>query len=368
MASGAGPALFGTRATPMQLLSPADAAGRVTAALKSAADATGAGFDYLMRTAQRESSLNPSAKAPTSSARGLFQFIDQTWLQVLKEDGPQLGLAAEAADVTRSASGRYEVADPARKAQILALREDPTASALLAGAFTRRNAATLQSALGRAPTEGELYAAHFLGARGAVDLVQRAEATPNASAAAAFPAQASANRAIFYERGQPRSLGEVYARLTAGSGATVAQIKAPAALALQETAVDDTPLAYNGGVEDDGRAFHSLFKTGRRTPVSSYVSQAWSSFAASPDDAHPLRRVAAPAGVAVAVTTPVSAQAYAAEPSAAATQTAPVAPVRRRAAGTAVPAAVAGAPLDLATFRKADPAAAMATRRTGGRS
>ncbi|MDR6285668.1 hypothetical protein HNR47_001669 [Methylopila jiangsuensis] len=351
----------------MQLLSPADAAGRVTAALKSAADATGAGFDYLMRTAQRESSLNPSAKAPTSSARGLFQFIDQTWLQVLKEDGPQLGLAAEAADVTRSASGRYDVADPARKAQILALRDDPAASALLAGAFTRRNAATLQGALGRAPTEGELYAAHFLGARGAVDLVQRAEATPNASAAAAFPAQASANRAIFYERGQPRSLGEVYARLTAGGGATAAQMKAPAALALQEAAADDAPLAYNGGVEDDGRAFHSLFKTGRRTPVSSYVSQAWSSFAASGEDAHPLRRVAAPAGV-VAVTTPVTAQAYAAEPSAAAAHAQTTAPVRRRAAKTAIPAAAAGAPLDLTTFRKADPATAMATRRTGGRS
>ncbi|MFD1333799.1 lytic transglycosylase domain-containing protein, partial [Methylopila musalis] len=307
----------------MQLMSPADAASRVTSALKTAADATGAGFDYLMRTAQRESSLNPTAKAPTSSARGLFQFIDQTWLQVLKEDGAQLGLGAAAAEVTRSASGRYEVADPARKAEILALRDDPTASALLAGAFTRRNAETLQSALGRAPTEGELYAAHFLGARGAVDLIQRAEATPNASAAAAFPSQASANRAIFYERGQARSLGEVYARLTAG-GSAVAQTKASSTIALQEAAADETPLAFNGGVEDDGRAFHSLFKTGRRTPVSAYVSQAWSSFAASAEDAHPLRRVAAPAGTTVA--TPVTARAYAAEDtSAAATVSAPAA-------------------------------------------
>ncbi|HEY0292744.1 MAG TPA: hypothetical protein VGC51_10475 [Hansschlegelia sp.] len=114
----------------MQLISPADAAGRVSAALSLAAHATGASFEYLLRTAKRQSSLNAAAQAPTSPARGLFQFIGQTGLQVLKEEGPSLGFADEAADVSRTASGKYAVADPRRLAELLALRDDPTASDL----------------------------------------------------------------------------------------------------------------------------------------------------------------------------------------------------------------------------------------------
>lgn len=271
----------------MELISPADAAGRVTAALKGAAQATGAGFDYLLRTAKRESSLDPSAKASTSSARGLFQFIDQTWLEVLKEEGPKLGLADAAADVTRTSSGRYTVQDPARRAEILALRDDPRASALLAGAFTGRNAATMSSALGRSPTEGELYAAHFMGAQGATQLVTLAASSPSASAADAFPAHAAANRAIFYDRGRERSAIEVYAKLTAtpdvsaiSAVATTTTAYAPIAQSRRPAAVEavETVAVYNNGVENDREAFHSMFKTGRRSPVSAYVSQAWSAF------------------------------------------------------------------------------------------
>lgn len=269
----------------MELITPADAAGRVTAALRSAAEATGAGFDYLLRTAKRESSLDPAAQAPTSSARGLFQFIDQTWLEVLKEEGPTLGLGAAAADVSKSASGRYAVADPARRAELLAMRDDPQAAALLAGAFTRRNAATFANGVGRAPTEGELYAAHFLGAQGSVELTKLAAATPQASAADAFPAQASANRAIFFDKGRPRSAVEVYASLTATPSAVAPTPSAPSAprtaLALQSASDGSERPRFNGGVEDDGAAFHSLFKTGRRSPVSAYVQQAWSAFGAA---------------------------------------------------------------------------------------
>lgn len=48
-------------------------------------------FDYLLRTAIRKSSLSPDAKARTSSVTGLFQFLDSTWLQVMKEEGSRLG-------------------------------------------------------------------------------------------------------------------------------------------------------------------------------------------------------------------------------------------------------------------------------------
>lgn len=268
----------------MQLLTPADAARRVTAALKTAAEATGAGFDYLLRTASRESSLNATAQNPTSSARGLFQFIDSTWLETMKEEGPKLGLGAAADDITKTTSGRYVVADPARRAEILAMRDEPQTSALMAAAFTRRNAATFENALGRTPTEGELYAAHFLGAQGAIELTSLAATSPATPAAAAFPAQASANRAVFYEGGRAVGARELYDRLTATSsgaaiGAVVGQgARDRSALALQSSGDGAASGPFNGGQENDGQTFHSLFKTGRRSPVASYVEQAWSSF------------------------------------------------------------------------------------------
>ena len=50
----------------------------------------------------------------------------------------------------KTESGRYVVADPAMKAAILALRRDPTANSLMAGALTKSNAAVLSQKLGRA--------------------------------------------------------------------------------------------------------------------------------------------------------------------------------------------------------------------------
>ena len=68
-----------------------DIAARVTGAIRDAARVTGAGFEYLLNTAMREFNLNPNAKAKTSSATGLFQFIDQTWLGTMKQSGAALG-------------------------------------------------------------------------------------------------------------------------------------------------------------------------------------------------------------------------------------------------------------------------------------
>jgi hypothetical protein len=353
------------RTQAMQLLTPADAAGRVTAALKTAAQATGAGFDYLLRTAKRESSLDPTAQAPTSSARGLFQFIDQTWLEVLKEEGPKLGLGDAAAAVSRSTSGKYTVADPVRRAELLAMRDDPQAAAMLAGAFTRRNATAFEASLGRAPSEGELYAAHFLGARGAVELTSLAATSPTASAAAAFPAQASANRAIFYDKGRPRSAIEVYGRLTATSSpgeapSPVRMAAAPSAPGPQ----DERP--YNGGVENDRAAFHSMFKTGRRSPVSAYVQQAWSAFG----DAGMAADISKSPGKA-AIAAPAYAPAATPAPAVVAVEAAARKPAARKHSAAAEPPAARGpatpqtAPAASASPRSAEPAAARAPLELG---
>jgi hypothetical protein len=101
------------------------------------------------------------------------------------------------------------------RAAIMQLRSDPSASAMMAGAFTRANADQLQSAIGRPPSEGELYIAHFLGSDGAGRLINAASSQPRASAADMFPQAAAANRSIFYDgAGHARSVSDVYVKLT----------------------------------------------------------------------------------------------------------------------------------------------------------
>lgn len=182
----------------------------VVAALKSAAAATGSDFHYLLGTAMRESSLKPGAQSATSSATGLFQFLDQTWLGLVKEHGAQHGLGEFARAITRDASGRYR-ADASQKQAILGLRKDPQLSALMAGEYAKSTQGQLKASLGRDVCGGELYAAHFLGPDAACKLIRLAQDNPGASAAAQFPQAASANRSVFFHaNGQPKSAREVY--------------------------------------------------------------------------------------------------------------------------------------------------------------
>jgi hypothetical protein len=191
------------------------AATQVTGAIRQAARSTGASFDYLLATARIESNLNPQAQASTSSAKGLYQFIEQTWLSTMKTSGASLGFGAYADAISYNASsGRYEVADPAMRNSIMQLRSDPSASAAMAGAFTRNNSGQLSGSLGRRPTDGELYIAHFLGPDGAGRLINAANSQPSAAAADMFPSAAQSNRSIFYDHsGRARGTAEVYAVL-----------------------------------------------------------------------------------------------------------------------------------------------------------
>src|SRR6202051_1238191 len=105
---------------------------RIAGAIKQAANTTGTSFEYLLATAKMESNFNPTAGASTSSARGLYQFIDQTWLGTVKEAGTQLGYGKYADAISKSASGSYSVSDPAARTAIMKLRDDPAASSAMA--------------------------------------------------------------------------------------------------------------------------------------------------------------------------------------------------------------------------------------------
>ena len=190
----------------------------VESAIQRASSATGVDFTFLMGTAKRESGYNPAAKARTSSASGLFQFVDQTWLGTLKKHGAKYGYARYADLISQGSDGRYRVAgDEARKA-VLGLKMDPHAASLMAGELASDHASYLRGRVGRAPTAGELYAAHFLGPQGSARLIEAAGKTPGASAASLFPEAAQANRSIFYRDGRAATVGEVYANLTKTGG------------------------------------------------------------------------------------------------------------------------------------------------------
>lgn len=204
--------------------------GVVEAAIQRASNATGVDFTFLMKTAARESGYNPRAKAPTSSAAGLFQFVEQTWLATLKQHGAKYGYARYAELITKGADGRYRVAGAEARKAVMDLRMDPHAASLMAGELTSDHASYLKGRVGRAPTAGELYAAHFLGPQGSARLIEAMRSQPGASAASMFPEAASANRSIFYRDGRAATVAEVYANLTKGAHgpAATGQRAAPA--------------------------------------------------------------------------------------------------------------------------------------------
>ena len=182
----------------------------VEAAIAQAAEATSVDFNYLLAQAEVESAMNPYARAATSSATGLYQFIESTWLDTVKRHGARFGLGAVADQIGVTASGSAYVADPAQREAILALRSDPRIASLMAAGLAEDNRAHLMPILGRQPNHAELYLAHFLGAGGAGRFLSELQADPSQSAPALFARPAAANRGIFYAPdGSPRSLAQV---------------------------------------------------------------------------------------------------------------------------------------------------------------
>jgi hypothetical protein len=284
----------------------AGAAAQISGAIQQAAKSTGVSFEYLLTTAQIESNLNPAAQAATSSAKGLYQFIEQTWLGTMKQTGAALGLGRYADAISQNSAGQYEVAAPTMRSTIMRLRGDPGVSANMAGALARTNSAQLTQALGRAPSEGELYIAHFLGPDGAAKLVNAAATRPSANASALFPQAAAANPGIFLNAsGQPRSTSEVYAKLTGRfevaraitfspglRGSTTPQAAA-ADIAVPDAAVPDTAgvtqafAAASSGLPplpDTKPLFQAMF-TDRAQAVTATVNSLWSTPSGDDGDA-----------------------------------------------------------------------------------
>ena len=181
----------------------------VEAAVRLAASRTGIDFGYLIAQARIESGLNPKAQSRSSSAAGLYQFTNATWLETVRKHGAEHGLAW-AANALKD--GAAALGHETRTA-ILALRGDAQASALMAAEFAADNRDALESRLGHAVGTTELYLAHFLGSSGAARFLKAHDSNAATSAAAVAPSAARSNRSIcFAADGRARSVGEVLQR------------------------------------------------------------------------------------------------------------------------------------------------------------
>lgn len=219
----------------------AQAGGRITRAIATASSRTGVDFAYLMTQANTESAFNPAAKARGSSARGLYQFIDSTWLQMVRDYGHKHGLGHYAEMI--DARGRVD--NPTARRQILALRQNPEKSALMAAEYASDNKDYLQRVLGADHEIGatEMYLAHFMGPGGAAAFLKAHDKSPNAVAAYIFPREARANSHVFYDRGigRGRTLAEIYARFENKIGVDAPQTTPAPALVAQAETTESTP-------------------------------------------------------------------------------------------------------------------------------
>ncbi len=224
---GLSPATLNPAASQRNAIEPA-----VTSAIRKASLESGSPFELMMASAQLESGFRPGAKASSSSAAGLFQFTEQTWLDTVRRHGAEHGMASEAAAIVDK-SGRLTTADPAIRKRILSLRSDLSVASAMAGDHLRDLSKKLSAGLGRVATAGEVYLGHFLGEHGAKQIITSGK---NQIAANVLPEAARANSTLFYAPdGTPYTAGQflqhIQKRLSqafANTGATAGGSTSPA--------------------------------------------------------------------------------------------------------------------------------------------
>lgn len=188
---------------------------KVVDTIVKASDEAGVDPVYMMALADKESSFDTEAKAATSSAAGLFQFVARTWLEMIRDYGARYGLAEEAAAV--KGRGAAITVTGSMRGRVLGLRNDPRVAALMAAELIKRDRERIEARVGRALTTTELYLAHFLGTASAGRFLSLSSEKPDEVAGREFRTAARANRSLFTAKtgGKRRSLtvAELHGRI-----------------------------------------------------------------------------------------------------------------------------------------------------------
>ncbi len=182
--------------------------------IQNASEATKISANYLLALAKQESGCRSDAKASSSSAVGMFQFVEATWLGSMHQHGATYGEAQLASNIELNEQGRPYVSQNRTRQRILAKRTDAQLSAYLAAELARANASYITSKRDRSLAPTDLYLGHFLGPRDAVKFLKELDRRPGTDAHQLLPRAAKANPYVFFEGGdigQPRSVREVYA-------------------------------------------------------------------------------------------------------------------------------------------------------------
>lgn len=176
------------------------AARQIIVASHEAARLSGHSAEGIIAQATQESGLNPAAKNRRSSASGPFQFLERTWLAMVRQHGAQHGLGHLSQAISMK-DGVPVVNNPVLRKQILDLRHHIGTAASMAGHLLADGRALLSHKLGRPVSEAESRVAYVLGAGGAASLIRAAEKSPQTAASEILPKAAAANHSLFFDRG-----------------------------------------------------------------------------------------------------------------------------------------------------------------------
>ena len=174
---------------------------------------------YLLLLAAIESTLDATAAPAKGTARGVYQFVKQTWLEAIREHGAKYGLADEANAIKKGKkiNGKYNphflyVTDKALEKRILDMRFNATIATQMAIEFTNKNKDFLINTLGQAATAENLYAVHFLGKRHAATFFRILDKHPHWNPVDYFKNPSERNKGIFYfsDGKTPRSFGQIH--------------------------------------------------------------------------------------------------------------------------------------------------------------
>lgn len=214
--------------------------GDVKSAIHKASQVVGVPVSLLTAMAGVESAFRTDAGASTSSAKGLFQFINSTWVGVLAKYGDKYGVPKDAS------------------------RFDPTYSAIMAAAMMKHEGYPAAKAAVSNPSMTDIYLTHFLGPTGGRKFIFAYMANPDAYGTSAVnEAQANANYNIFFDKvtGNPRTLRQIYDMFAKKLGTWLAKgediVGAPSVVATapqtntqtqQQVALADAPLQGGASV------------------------------------------------------------------------------------------------------------------------